>query len=116
VERSFWLTTLAVFYERSSVSLLIALGHRLGWPDGAAIMTMLGMTSWLGRLARRVRARGAVPRAASSRQAEQRYREALEDLPVGVLLQGPCGEIQFCNRAALDLLSRAWRPTAASTS
>ncbi|MDX2098845.1 MAG: PAS domain-containing protein [Leptolyngbyaceae cyanobacterium bins.59] len=38
------------------------------------------------------------------RQSEERFRSLIQDLQVGVLLQGPNAEILLCNQAALDLL------------
>lgn len=44
----------------------------------------------------------AVPVA--SRLGEERFRDLLADLPVGILIHGPDCRIEFANRAALELL------------
>jgi PAS domain S-box-containing protein len=40
------------------------------------------------------------------RASEARFRELLEDLPAGVLLVGPGGDIRFCNQAASKIFGR----------
>lgn len=43
-------------------------------------------------------------RLAALQESEKRFRELIQNLQVGVLLQGPQAQILLCNQAALDLL------------
>src|SRR5690606_30652245 len=40
----------------------------------------------------------------SLQESEKRFRRMIEDLNVGVMLQGPHGEVQIANRASRELL------------
>src|SRR5688572_20695099 len=49
-------------------------------------------------------ARGNEPLSGVRQRSEERFQQLVEDLQVGVLLQGPSSEVLFCNRAALEML------------
>ncbi|MBW4576339.1 MAG: PAS domain S-box protein [Aphanothece sp. CMT-3BRIN-NPC111] len=94
-----------LFYERNAIGVLKVLSANAHAFDRQDIYTLQLMARFIAATMSHASEFEAKQAALLALQeSEERYRALIEDVQVGVLLQGQNAEIMLCNQAALDLL------------